>query len=304
MTDVTRPPSTRLFAILARKAPVAVIFRRGPSKRVKLIKWDTQYDTFEHGQWLKGRIYERRCDLSPSGQKLIYFAANYKPPYFSWTAVSRPPYLTALALWPKGDAWGGGGHFKNEKTILLNHGVGNLALAEGFRLAGRMRVSLLGEYSGRGEDDPVYHERLLRDGWKLVQPGKHHQHELGSELWWEFDPPQIYARKHRYEAGHTSELRMVLRGLHERDGDWYVLEYEVTSQATQEPISLGRLDWADWDKNGDLLFAKEGRLYRMKPDAQRAVDETPFAMASAAELADFRDLAFEEVNAPEEALHW
>ena len=56
-------PPARLFVILAREAPVGVIFRRGPAGQTLLIKWDTAHDTFEYGQWLKGRIYERRCDL-------------------------------------------------------------------------------------------------------------------------------------------------------------------------------------------------------------------------------------------------
>ena len=57
------------------------------------------------GQWFKGRIYEKRCDLSPDGTKLIYFAQKINtrtlndPKYsYAWTAISRPPYLTALAL--------------------------------------------------------------------------------------------------------------------------------------------------------------------------------------------------------------
>src|SRR5262249_39683455 len=61
---------------------------------------------FYEGQWFNGRIYERRCDLSPSGKRLIYFAASYKAPYAIWTAVSRLPFLTAVTLWPKGDGWG------------------------------------------------------------------------------------------------------------------------------------------------------------------------------------------------------
>src|ERR1041384_8508875 len=73
--------ATRLFAILARKSPYAVIFRRGPSRSVLLIRWNTETDTFEHGQWLRGRIYERRCDLSPDGGLLLYFAANWHPPF-------------------------------------------------------------------------------------------------------------------------------------------------------------------------------------------------------------------------------
>src|SRR5260370_16572519 len=83
--------------------------------------WNTDDDTFECGQWLKGRIYERRCDLSPEGDLLLYFAANFRKPYYSWTAISRPPFLTALFLWPKGDCWGGGGHFLSRKQIALNH---------------------------------------------------------------------------------------------------------------------------------------------------------------------------------------
>src|SRR5688572_31305259 len=47
--------------------------------------------------------------LSPDGEHLIYFAANYAEhhPLQTWTAVSRPPYFTALALRQKGNAWGG-----------------------------------------------------------------------------------------------------------------------------------------------------------------------------------------------------
>src|SRR5687767_3160857 len=93
--------TSRLQVLLARESTVAVIFRRGPSKRVLVLRWDRRDDTFRAGQWFNGRIYEHRCDLSPSGEHLLYFAASYHEPYYSWTAVSRPPFLTALALWPK-----------------------------------------------------------------------------------------------------------------------------------------------------------------------------------------------------------
>jgi hypothetical protein len=70
--------STRLYVLLDREAPVAIVFRRGPSKQVLLLKCYTGQDIFEEGQWLKGRIYERQCALSPSGEKLIYFATDFK----------------------------------------------------------------------------------------------------------------------------------------------------------------------------------------------------------------------------------
>ena len=108
-------PSARLYALIARDARRAVVFRRGPSKQVLVLLWNLKDDVLVPGQWFKGRIYERRCDLSPDGEMLAYFAAKHRGPFGTWTAVSRPPYLTALALWPKGDAWGGGALFEDER---------------------------------------------------------------------------------------------------------------------------------------------------------------------------------------------
>lgn len=66
----------RLHILLATKSPYAVIFRRGPSNRVCAIGWDRATDSFQMGQWLSGRIYERRGDLSPDGTHMIYFAMS------------------------------------------------------------------------------------------------------------------------------------------------------------------------------------------------------------------------------------
>ena len=133
--------AARLWVLLAREAPVGVIFRRGPSKQVLLIKWDMRRDSFEHGQWLKARVYERRCDLSPNGKLLIYFAANYKRPLYSWTAISKPPYFSAVALWPKGDCWNGGGWFVDDRKMRLNHSPSEAELHSDFRL-GPVKVAM------------------------------------------------------------------------------------------------------------------------------------------------------------------
>ena len=103
MTKQSANVPCRLYALLAREAPVGVVFRRGPSKWVQVIKWDTATDTFTLGQWFHGRIYERRCDLSPDGTLMIYFAQKINRRTmddneytYAWTAISQPPYLTAL----------------------------------------------------------------------------------------------------------------------------------------------------------------------------------------------------------------
>lgn len=111
----------RLFVILAYDAPVAVILRRGPSRWYHVIRWHTDLDTFEPGAWLRGRIYEKRCDISPDGELFVYFCHGgaYREGYTdSWTAVSRAPWLYALALWPWGSTYGGGGRFVENRKLI------------------------------------------------------------------------------------------------------------------------------------------------------------------------------------------
>ena len=80
-------------------------------------------DTFESGAWFHGRIYEEKCDLSPDGNLAVCFCHGgaYRPSYTdSWTAVSRAPWLHALALWPWGTTYGGGGRFVENRKLILH----------------------------------------------------------------------------------------------------------------------------------------------------------------------------------------
>lgn len=119
-------PAPRIYILFAREANKALILRRGPSKWTQLISWDLDSDTFEEGHWFKGRIYEKRSDLSPDGKYLVYFASKYHLGYENkgykntFTAISKPPYLTALALWPVGHTWYGGGFFESDLCVNLN----------------------------------------------------------------------------------------------------------------------------------------------------------------------------------------
>ncbi len=121
---VTRPPP-RLFVLRARDEPVAVVFSRGPSEWTHVVHWDLRHDVFTDGAWFRGRIYGSKCDLSPNGRLLLYFChqgsrggSSYTD---SWTAVSRPPWLHALALWPAGTTYGGGGRFVDDDEIVLRN---------------------------------------------------------------------------------------------------------------------------------------------------------------------------------------
>lgn len=287
----------RLYAILAREAPFGVVFRRGPSKNVLLIGWNTSNDTFQSGQWFKGRIYERRCDLSPTGSLLIYFAANYHKPHFSWSAISRPPFLTALAMWPKGDGWGGGGHFVSRTRLALNHREGELKLADGFSLPNWFKMEQFGERPGWGEDDPIYSDRLERDGWECVQYPTGTKDDYGAKVWLEFSPP-IKWRKPNPKWPHRYSLEMSIMGIKEKDGPWYLIEHSVKGTGNQID-KLGRSDWADWSHSGDLLFALDGCLYR-SPCKEGVLSR----LEDATKIADFSKLKFEPVRAPDKYTRW
>lgn len=290
--------STRIFVILARNAPLGVIFRRGPSKQVQLIKWHLGSDKLEYGQWFKGRIYERRCDLSPSGDFLAYFAAKNKKPLYCWTAVSKPPYLTALALWPKRfGAWGGGGLWESELTLLLNHEAGERDLMEGFHLKKDMKTRPLGEYSGRGEDDPLYHTRLLRDGWVLKDQGECQKPDWKAKVTWVYTRPQIYQK-----ACGEHLLQMQTKGVHQQDGPWYLIDYAFLTKEGEALFTLPDTDWADWDGDGNLLFARAGKLFRLnKKNFARFKTKGDEALK---EIADLNHLKFEAKAAPAKATVW
>jgi hypothetical protein len=111
-------PSCRLFVLKAAIAPTAVILRRGPSRWYHLIRWDLRRDAFEHGAWFHGRIYEDRCDVSPDGNLFVYAAFKRirvaDDWVYSYTAMSRPPWLFALELRPAPSVYEVGGRFLDD----------------------------------------------------------------------------------------------------------------------------------------------------------------------------------------------
>lgn len=290
----THTPATRIFGIVAREAPRVVLVRRGPTKHVLLITWDTLKHEFRAGQWLKGRIYEERCDLSPSGEKFIYLAANHKSPLGSWTAVSRPPFLTALVLWDNLGTWGGGGLFDDERGIALNK-RGGLTPETGFQLPEDVKVRPIASWAGQGEDDPIRSRRMKRDGWVLADEGKcgEYQHNAPRRRYhWEYSRPEVW--QHRRDEL-TLERRLL--GVGEVGGPWRATEHRIIDSHGNILIDLGRSDWADWSDRGELLFTRDGRAGRVAFDRKGAPRE-PEA------LIDLRALRFEELPPPPEATTW
>jgi hypothetical protein len=240
-------PSARVDAVLARDAPVCIVFRRGPSDWVSVIRWDLESDELAYGDWFRGRLYTRRCDLSPAGDRLVYFAANFgstrQPGFaygYSWTAVSEPPSLTPLVYWPKDDCWAGGGLFAGNAELDLNERAG-VAVPE---LPAGLQVRF--DASARGEDEPLYGRRLERDGFALIQP-------LVGYWSSDFVTTQPEIRRKIAASGAMLELtraRQDFTDLH---------RYAYTHPAGAK-ADLQDLEWADFDQNGRVIGASHGRL--------------------------------------------
>jgi hypothetical protein len=279
-----KAPGCNLKILLARKSPVGVIFRRGPSRWVQLIHWNTETDQFKAGQWFHGHIYEGRSDLSPDGSLLVYFANKFnrktvtdKEYTYAWTAVSKPPYLTALALWPKGDCWHGGGLFEGPYDLFLNHRPA-AAVPHPKHMPKGLRVRP--NPSASGEDDPILVPRMERDGWKFVQ-------------WLDYDYSRNRTEQPAISEKKFSNGRLKLRVEKYVDRNEQLLCYVVNGKGARMEVGVG--SWADIDQQGRLVFAAEGKLFAGTIKKDEVV---------LTELADFRSAKPSSVKPVAWAQRW
>jgi hypothetical protein len=277
---MSRAFPARLHVVVAWRARRAVVFRRGPSTVVATLGWDLATDRFQLGQWLRGRIYERRADLSPDGRHLIYFAANHArtaraDSLASWTAISRAPWLTALALYQGLGCWQGGGLFLSDTRFWLNGCNQPVRQHRTIRPDPAWRPSV---YYGN-ECTGVYYPRLERDGWRRLD---------------RLDLAGISHRVTRFEKdlGNGWILRKLA---HEQIGappgrGCYWDEHELVRADPAATRRLPDWEWAERDRRS-LLWAERGCLYRARLHAR-----TGFGPPRV--LYDLNDLKFERRVAP------
>ncbi|MEO7297746.1 MAG: hypothetical protein ABI042_04135 [Verrucomicrobiota bacterium] len=264
----------RLHVLLARNAKVGLVIRRGPSKSVCTVMWNRERDTFKLGQWMRGRIYERRSDLSPDGKHLIYFAMNGKwdsETKGAWTAISRAPYLKVINLFAKGDCWHGGGLFLSDREFWLNDGYGHTELKKSSQLR-RNANGQPKDYFG-GECLNVYYNRLQRDGWVM-----HEKEYQGATLFEKKLPKSWLLRKLAFsEIGHPPG-----RGC-------YWDAHELRHESTNTVLAFPEWEWVDF-VDDRLVFAVEGKLCAARLGRGKLVGEKL--------LHDFNEMKFEAIAAP------
>jgi hypothetical protein len=288
----------RLFGLLAREAPIGVIFRRGPTRHEQLILWDTRNDTFTPGQWFKGRIYRESADLSPNGELLVYVARKMNHRTIEdrdvgpvWRAVSKPPYFTALALWPMLDIYlDSGGWFIDNQTLAV---VGRGRTHPNFPLPSTMKVLSYDWWrktlEEKGGETRFNVEPPLK-GWQVIR------HRIKNRDDIQLPPLEIPDgwskpdKDNRYLLIHVHDPRR--RGQSDREGIHYTLRDLHTG--LEHPLG-DSVDWVDWDQRNRLVIARDGKLFT--GTLQQGTFEER-------ELADFNHHQFEPIVAPPWAQKW
>jgi hypothetical protein len=269
---------TTICGIVARDAPTAVIFRRGPSRHTRLLRWDLRDNDIRAGQWLVGRLGPAPCGLSPSGDLLIYEARKGAR---TFTAISRAPFFTALAFWEYSSPWMGGGFFANDTTVVLGLKFANPRSAGDFP-AGFEVTDAWSYFAVDGRPPDTIAEVVAKDpvatqGWLHAGAG--------------------VLRKQNPVRLRLALLKAKPRGA--RQLAHSVVEEAHSAKETAKVHDLAAVDWADWAPDGTLLLGQAGRLYRQ---------EMPRSLTDPLEpprlIADLTDQSFESIIAPEEARQW
>ena len=238
-------PAPRIYAICATDAPIAALLVRTSGWHLAA-RWDLESGEVTLGQWLRGNIYARRCDLSPNGEFLYCFAMKKWPPYH---AVSRLPWLRALAFW-KGEigTWTRGAQFQPAgKGVVQSPELASVPDSCDIEPLLKKHRLVLAENSV-----PSAYTNELRRGWSEHKSCPPRTRKDG---WWSEQTKLVLYRARGdglrlvlVDHGNTHAMGAIgSRRAH------YYLETPMSKQQTM----LDGVTWADWDRHGRLLVATD-----------------------------------------------
>jgi len=212
--------------------------------------------TYEPGAWLRGTIYPQRCDLSLDGRFFVYFAMQASATWelgCMYVAISRLPWLTALAAWGTSGTWTRGCHFVPDADVLEvsepEHGT---------VLRDRLRAGL-------ALTRPASFAVERRRGWVESDDSPPRDPQ---DMWDE--RRALTLRMTKPQPG-SSDVRLEVTGGYaafRSRGYSDEVSYDVI--AGGERLPLDALQWAEWAPDGNLLVATDaGRLEVREPSEWR-----------------------------------
>lgn len=241
------------------------VLRRGPSDWSQVVRWEVAAGTVEHGSWLRGNLYPQRCDLSPDGRWLAYFTLRQRSTWAAgptYIAISRLPWLTALAAWGTCGTWTRGVHFAERPRTWE---VGEPAEGDVVPLRQRYRLGL-------ALTRPRAFAVEARRGWRESSDSPAYDPE--HDPWDERRARTLTMTRMR--PGTNDGARLTVAGWYAafRSGQPSWAETRYTIEDLEGARPLPGVQWADWDSQGRLLVATtDGQLQvRDEPwDASAAV---------------------------------
>ena len=222
---------------------MVAVFRRGPTNWSHVGCWNISQGRYVPGAWLRGRIFPRRSDLSPDGRLLCYFAHK---PNATWehgeayVAISRLPWLTALHAFGTCGTWTHGYYFTEDgdrdnaedMKLPIPYGLRSIPVAQ-FASERRRGWEEASDCPPRDPKDVWDERRNVR--MQKRQPGGHRV---------------LYVNSIGRAFGEFGAAQAV---------DGLRVNYWLESEGSLE--LLNDLQWADWDRQGQLLVAnRSGKL--------------------------------------------
>ncbi len=227
----------RLYGVKARDLDIVALIRRGPTEWCQVSRWDIGSASIEAGSWFRGTIAPQKCDLSPDGSWFLYSAVKYPGTWEGgavYEAVSRLPWLRALAAWEAGTTYTRGAHFVDEpgRNDLGVPSAGSLQLRGiGIALTGIAQFAV--ERRNGWSESADTADRAAGGHW-----------DVNREVAMEKDQPGGDAML-RVEGAYAA---------FRSTPDWHIgTTYSLV--LSDEPESLDGVQWADWSKDGLLLTA-------------------------------------------------
>ena len=249
-------PPCRLYVLVATHAPLALVVRRGPSRWWHLLKWDLERLTLEPGAWLAGTLYPRRSDISPDGRLFGYFALRGSPPpWDTYFAVSKAPWLTALAAWRTGGTWTGGCQFFGDGRLA----IGGCMDTQPFH--GHYPKAVVGGMSADWVRRDLQNE--FKRGWQAcpADPDDPRRAHLPATA------RSAFLIRRPRPADDGAALVLAHAGVDfRRAGIEGVQVHYLLEESAGRIAPLPEAAWADWDRAGRLLVAtREGALGIREP---------------------------------------
>ena len=255
-TGAVNAVGPRLYGLKARDVDVVALIRRGPTEWCQVSRWDIDSATVEPGSWFRGTIAPQKCDLSPDGSWLLYSAVKYPGTWEGgavYEAISRLPWLRALAAWEAGTTYTRGAHFTDdpERNDLGVPSAGSLQLrGSGIALTGVTQFAVERRNGWTDTDDTA--DRAAGGHWDQDREVTMVKDQPGG--------PATLRVQGAYAAFRSTP-------------DWHTgAAYSLSSPG--EPRPLDGAQWADWSNDGLLLSADIAGVVRSYELSNGSLTET------------------------------